>query len=123
MGSGRTPIVESVQTRYRATVAGMLTMFTGSEMDVIVDGRSITSDVTISGPLMGTSPAIPVEVTIYGGRVIHVEGEAHLRVDTDAAPSTKCWNDRNFGPSFLALGAVAGIYSGVKAAQAATTDA
>ena len=37
----------------RATMAGMLTKFTGSEVDVTVDGRVIRSDVTISGQLPG----------------------------------------------------------------------
>lgn len=101
----------------RATVTGMLTKFTGSEMDVTVDGRSISADVTISGQLPGTSPAIPVEVTIYRGRVVHVESETNLSVDTDAAPNTKSGNYRNFGFCFLGFGATAGIYSAVKTVQ------
>jgi hypothetical protein len=101
----------------RATVAGELTKFTHNRMDVTVDGRSITSDVTISGQLPGTSPAIPVEVTIYRGRMIHVEGEANLSVDTDAAPSTKSWTYRTFGICFLVFGTALGVYSAVKYVQ------
>jgi hypothetical protein len=101
----------------RVTMPGELTKFTGSEMDVTVDGRSIRSGVTIKGPLPGTSPAIPVQVTIYRGRVIHVEGETHLSVDTDAAPSTRSTNYRIFGFCFLVFGAAVGIYSAVKTVQ------
>jgi hypothetical protein len=101
----------------RATAAGMLTKLTSGEMDVTVDGRSISSAVTLSGQLPSTSPAIPVEVTIYRGRVIHIEGETNLSVDTDAAPSTKSVDYRNFGLYFLVFGGAVGIYSAVKTAQ------
>jgi hypothetical protein len=104
----------------RVTVAGDLTKFTSSVMVVTVGGRSISSGVTINGSLPGTSPAISVEVTIYRGRVIHVEGAANLTedaaslsVDTDAAPATRSWNYRNFGFCFLVFGTAVGIYSAV----------
>lgn len=96
------------------TIAGKLTKFTSGEMDVTVDGRSISSAVTISGPLPHIPPAIPVEVTFYQGRVIHIEGETDLSVDTDAAPSTNSWNYRNFGICFLVFGTAAGVYSAFK---------
>jgi len=101
----------------QATVAGELTKFTSSEMDVTVDGRSISSSVTISGQLPRTSPAIPVEVTIYRGQIIHIEGETNLSVDTDAAPSTRSGNYRNFGICFLVFGTAFGVYSAIKTAQ------
>jgi hypothetical protein len=101
----------------RATVAGEITRLTGSEMDLTVDGRSIRAHVTISGQLPSSPPVIPVEVTFYRGRVIHVEDQTDLSVDTDAAPSTRSGNYRNFGFCFLAFGAAVGVYGAVKTVQ------
>lgn len=102
----------------RITLPGLLTKFTSTEMDVTIDGQSHASTVTISGPRPSTSPALPVAVTVYRGRIIHIEGETHLNVYTDAAPSTKSENYRNFGYVFLGFGAAFGTYFGVKTYQA-----
>jgi hypothetical protein len=99
------------------TVPGRLTKITWGELDVTVDGRSMSSVVTLHGNLPRTPPAIPVEVTLYRGRVIHVEGETHLSVDTDAAPSIKSENYRNFGYCFVVFGAVFGTYATVRTIQ------
>jgi hypothetical protein len=100
----------------RITVPGLLTRFTHSQMDVTVAGHDLSAGVTISGTLPDTSPAIPVDVTIYRGRVIHIEG-TRVYVDTNAAPTTKAVDYRNFGYIFVAFGVAFGIYSGVKTFQ------
>ena len=99
------------------TRPGQLTRITGSMLDVTVDGRAISSEVTLAGNLPHTPPAIPVEVTFFRGLVIHVEGETHLSVDTDAAPSTKSVDYRNFGFVFVGFGVMFGTYATVKTIQ------
>ncbi|MCY1139770.1 hypothetical protein OWR29_17350 [Actinoplanes sp. Pm04-4] len=101
----------------RAEVAGEVTRLTSTEMDVTVDGHSVRAHVTISGQLPSSPPAIPVEVTLYRGHVIHVENNANLNVDTDAAPSTRSENYRNFGFCFVVFGAAVGVYGAVKTVQ------
>ena len=61
--------------RCQATLPGMMTKITGGELDVTVNGRSIHSTVTLRGNLPHTSPAIPVQVTLYRGRRAGVVGE------------------------------------------------
>ena len=106
-------------TTCQITRAGLLTRFTSDEMDLTVAGRNITAPVLISGPLLDTSPAVAVDVTIYRGQVIHVSGQG-LSVDTRAAPSTSSYDQRTFGFIFLAFGAAFGGYFGVKTFQART---
>jgi hypothetical protein len=94
--------------RCQGTLPGMMTKITGGELDVTVNGHSIHSVVTLAGHLPHTSPAIPVQVTLYRGRVIHVEDEAGLAVNTDAAPATKALNYRMFGLCALVFGTMLG---------------
>jgi hypothetical protein len=102
----------------RAVLPGTITKFTSGELDVTVGGRDIASTVTISGPLPNTEQGIPARVTLYRGVVVHVESDTGLYVDTDAAPTTKSRDYRNFGFCFLVFGFAIGIYSGFKTARA-----
>ena len=98
----------------RITLPGTVTRITSGVLVVTVDGRSVSSGVTLAGDLPDTSRGIPAAVTIYRGKVIHVEGETRLKVDTDAAPSTKSVDYRNFGYCFLVFGGAVAVYSTLK---------
>ena len=106
------------ETSCRITLPGTMTKITSGELDVTVDGRSIRSAVTLAGNLPHTPHGIPVQVTIYRGRVIHVEDEAGLFVDTNAAPGTKSLNYLNFGICCLVGGALFGALSVAKTIEA-----
>jgi hypothetical protein len=96
------------------TLPGTITKITSSELVVTVAGRSISSAVTLAGNLPHTPHGIPAQVTIYRGKVIHVENETPLFVDTNAAPSTKAVNYSAYGAFFLVGGLLLGGYSTAK---------
>ena len=73
-------------------------------------GQSLSSTVTLHGKLPDASQGIPVEVTLYRGRVIHVEGETHMSVDTDNAPAVQSEVRRVGGIFLLVAGLAFGLY-------------
>lgn len=95
--------------RCMAVRPGLMTRLTAGELDVTVDGRDLQSTVTLAGTLPRTEPAVAVQVTLYRGRVIHVEDAAGLFVDTNAAPWTGALTYRIFGLLALAGGVVVGL--------------
>jgi hypothetical protein len=96
--------------RCQITLPATMTKITGGEIDVTVAGRAVSAPVTLSGGKPDASRGIPVQVTIYRGRVIHVAGE-DLRVDTNYAPSTKSGDYRFFGYLFVAFGIMGGLWA------------
>jgi hypothetical protein len=101
-------------TYCRITLPGTITTITNSRLVVTVAGRSIKSTVTLTGNQPHTGHGIPAQVTIYRGKVIHVESGTPLFVDTDAAPSTKALNYRTFGIIVMVAGLAVGGYSVAK---------
>jgi hypothetical protein len=67
-------------------------------------GRRATAKVAISGTVPDVR-GLPVFVTLYRGKIIHIEGY-HLKIDTDGAPSTNHSNFLNLGMFFVIGGAI-----------------
>jgi hypothetical protein len=83
----------------QSRLSGTVVSFTHEEVEVDVDGQRLTMRIMVSGEItdqIGT----PVQVTLYGGQPIHVEGVG-LSVDARGSPATHAFN--YFGVGFAII--------------------
>ncbi|WP_426513424.1 hypothetical protein ACPPVO_24135 [Dactylosporangium sp. McL0621] len=85
------------------TFDGTMTGLTHDRAEMDVGGRRATAKVTLSGEISDVR-GVPVRVTLYQGKVIHIEGQ-RLKIDTGDAPATNHTNLRNFGMFCIVGGA------------------
>lgn len=86
------------------TIDGTMTGLTHDRAEMDVGGRRATARVTLSGEISDVR-GVPVRVTLYRGKVIHIEGQ-RLKIDTDDAPASSHTALRNIGMFFIVGGAV-----------------
>ncbi|GAA0917109.1 hypothetical protein [Virgisporangium aurantiacum] len=86
----------------QVTLDGTMTGLTADKADVDVAGRHITAEVSLSGSKSDVS-GVAVRVTMYRGKVIHIQGE-RLNFDTEDAPATRRWNLQNFAAGAFLIG-------------------
>ena len=89
-------------TPCQVTLDGTMIGLTTHKADVDVAGRHITAEVSLSGPKTDVS-GVAVRVTMYQGKVIHIQGE-RLNFDTEDAPATHHSNLLNSGIGVILLG-------------------
>ncbi|WP_436532973.1 hypothetical protein [Actinoplanes sp. HUAS TT8] len=83
----------------RVTLDATMVALSSGSAQMTVGGRDVTAVVSLSGEIDDVRGR-PVRVTLYRGKVIHVDGD-RLNFDTDAAPATHHTNFRNFGLFFI----------------------
>lgn len=91
-------------TECRFTLDGTMTGLTSDRAEMDVDGRHFSVNVTLAGTIHDVA-GLPVKVTLYRGKPIHVEGP-DLRYDTDDAPATSARDFRNWGLSAIVGGTI-----------------
>jgi hypothetical protein len=91
-------------TECRITLDGTMTSLTSDRAEMDVGGRHVSATVTISGTIPDMS-GVPVRVTLYRGKPMHIEGQ-DLKIDTDDAPARSYTDFRNVGMFFLIGGAL-----------------
>ncbi len=69
-----------------------------------IGGRRGSATVTISGTIPDVS-GVPVRVTLYRGKPVHIDGQ-DLKIDTDDAPASSHTDFRNAGMFCLIGGAL-----------------
>jgi hypothetical protein len=85
-------------TECRITLDGTMTSLTSGRAEMDVGGRHVSTTVTIAGTIPDVS-GVPVRVTLYRGKPIHIDGQ-DLKIDTDDAP-TRHTDFRNAGMFFI----------------------
>lgn len=83
---------------------GTMTSLTSDWAEMDVGGRHVSATVTISGTIPDVR-GVPVRVTLYRGKPIHIDGH-DLKIDTDGTPASSHTDFRNAGMFFLIGGAV-----------------
>jgi hypothetical protein len=108
----------------RATLDGTVVKLTHERLDLSVEGRQVAMVVSLGGETTGNE-GVPVHVTFYRGKPIHVEGSS-LYIDAEGSPATVSWNLSNaawffviVGPIFTGISLV--IWLIVRANQSVTT--
>jgi hypothetical protein len=91
-------------THCQVTLDGTMTGLTADKADVDIAGRHITAEVSLAGPKPDVS-GVAVRVTMYQGKVIHIQGE-QLNFDTEDAPPTHRSNLQNFGIAAILVGSL-----------------
>src|ERR1044071_9433248 len=90
----------------KITLDGTLVDLSYSGVKVLVHGRYVSDDVTLSGNIPFVS-GTPVRVTLYRGELMHVEGQ-DLKVDTDRSPAHEHRGYEGMGTALL-LGGILGM--------------
>jgi hypothetical protein len=88
----------------RVTLEGTMTRLTHDRADIDVAGRHITATVSLAGTVEDV-PGVAVQVTMYRGKAIHVQGP-HLNFDTADAPATTRSDLQGFATAFFLGGAL-----------------
>lgn len=91
-------------TECRITLDGTMTSLTSDRAEMDLGGRRVSASVTIAGTIHDAS-GVPVRVTLYRGKPIHIDGQ-DLKIDTDDAPTSSHTNFRNAGMFFIIGGAL-----------------
>ena len=89
----------------RITVDATATALTRGQIVMDIDGRQVSPEVNLHGPLPANVAGLPVRVTFYRGVAVHVEG-GDLNFDTAGAPVDRVNDFRAAGLFFLIGGTV-----------------
>jgi len=72
----------------RITIDATVTSLTREQIVMDVDGRHVSHEVMLHGPLPGNVAGLPVRVTFYQGVVVHIEGGDSISTRTAHPPTT-----------------------------------
>jgi hypothetical protein len=86
-------------SRCRAVLDGTVVSLTHERVELIVDDRPVAMSIQIVGDTSGEA-GVPVRVTFYDGKPIHIEGSS-LNIDGENTPASRSWDLFNAALFFL----------------------